>query len=521
MTLEFRSHYDWLVLGDHPAGLFSLALLSSMGKSCLWLPLDEKPLGSFYSKSGQCFDPESSYQLGISNSSRYPGVLSQTLSDLNYSFEKRFHPDGALQVLTNRLRIDCDLNTLEFLKVLEQELGEEGLSQLELASAIEQVEPFIHSFWKSYPEKFLAQKHKPKSSIKLYEDAFFSEFYSSKNGIKSWASNKNKVSHLNDDLKGSYGDFLTGVFNGVTQLHDQDPRLFELLHLLCLSKTGGILRGGMTRFRAFLKQVAIDHGATILDQASCRRVFVDHQKLIGVQVAGLGKMISVNHGLLSGPIQKLIDLFHFSGKSDLSLVKKPLKPQGVKLTLALTVKTHGVSPGVKRRLIWKEKNAPAIEFEFADPIDYYYKQKGLKFLFIRSVVPFSHHSLNRESQRVFLLRMLKKTQDIFPFIGNHIVRIFPNVTKDQKTEVYNELKEAFPFSCLEQVPHQLCVYDEKGLGSETGIEGLSLASNESYPELSSLGGFVAVMEVLSQFTRKSKVLHSLSHRNTSEVFLND
>jgi hypothetical protein len=85
--------------------------------------------------------------------------------------------------------------------------------------------------------------------------------------------------------------------------------------------------------------------------------------------------------------------------------------------------------------------------------------------------------------------MFRKLMELVPFVEYHLVRIYP----DFRTE-NQELSEAYGFASVELVPENLKVAAGRGVGSASGIEGLFVATGESYPELGSLGATVAAIE---------------------------
>ena len=74
-------------------------------------------------------------------------------------------------------------------------------------------------------------------------------------------------------------------------------------------------------------------------------------------------------------------------------------------------------------------------------------------------------------------------------------------TADEATP--NELTELYGFTTLEAIPDNLRMYAGKGVGSTSGIEGLFVASEESYPALGNLGPTVAALESAAWLAHQS------------------
>ena len=66
-----------------------------------------------------------------------------------------------------------------------------------------------------------------------------------------------------------------------------------------------------------------------------------------------------------------------------------------------------------------------------------------------------------------------------------------------------DFSDVYSFTRLEEIPENLLEYQGEGFGSTTGIEGLFLASSESYPGLGSYGATIAALESVAWISHRS------------------
>ena len=134
-----------------------------------------------------------------------------------------------------------------------------------------------------------------------------------------------------------------------------------------------------------------------------------------------------------------------------------------------------------------------MEIEVVDSITYGLNDPGMKILYLRCLMPFSSESLKPDFQRRVAGRMIRLAIDLMPFLENHVRRVFPDVRFKDSPD-----SQIYGFPSLEEVPDNLKVYSGKGLGFLSGLQGLFLTSDESYPELGSLGSTTAALEVATR-----------------------
>jgi hypothetical protein len=247
----------------------------------------------------------------------------------------------------------------------------------------------------------------------------------------------------------------------------------------------------MTAYREFLLRVAKRHGAHFTDGADCRTLFIENGRFVGVQVASTGSMIGAGGGILGVPASRHSQRFSWSGGRFRSREVRSLAPAGWKVTLAMTIESSGVPEGLCSRAVWKEERGPALEMEIALPSDYALREPESRLLFLRTVLPYDEGTLDPEGLRLVFARMLRKASELIPFLDSHLVRVYPDFRGAGSAD---EVRQAYPYSVLAELPANLLHYQGEGMGSSTGVEGLHLVSGESYPKLGSLGPTVAGLE---------------------------
>src|SRR4051794_4308176 len=113
--MRLRDQYDWVVLGDHPGALLSASLAARLGLSVLVLPF-APGARLVVSSSGQHFDPEPNFLLGLSTGEQpeqgiATGLLGLCLKRLGVlaSEEELIQANGCkVQVLTPSARVSLD-----------------------------------------------------------------------------------------------------------------------------------------------------------------------------------------------------------------------------------------------------------------------------------------------------------------------------------------------------------------------------------------------------------------------------
>ena len=500
-------HYDWVVLGDHPGALLSGTLAAKLGLSVLILPL-APGARAMISNSRQCLDPEPNYVLGMGRIGRSHGLLRECLNHLGLTSsesefiqQKHFSP----QVMTPSSRVCFTFEDDPFLRELQREFGEETAEKLALVRALRRSEHLTLSYWYGLPARLSLAKNKtqnPEAPITTQQLRRRLNRVAKRASAeeRAWFMADESVEGLAERLaRPDLAETCKGLWFGVASVEAEKLALVDLIQMLALGRTGASFQGGMTAYREFLLRMAKRLGAQVPAKMECRRLFVENGRFVGVQIAHRGNMISVGGGVLGCSLDHVRDRVTQSGKSWMRKLKSAPVPRGWRFTLGLTVHAEALPPGMTSQAVWQEPGAPVLSIEVADPSDYGLIEPENRLIFVRTVLPFTRESLNVEYQRMISARMLRQVTEIFPFLEYHLKRVYP----DFRAAATEPLSEAYGFASPEMIPENLRSISAGGVGSRSGVEGLFVASGESFPELGSMGGTVAGIEATAWIAHRS------------------
>lgn len=526
--MKLQDHYDWIVLGNHPAALLSASLVARLGLSALVLPLTST-MGFYVSSSGQYFDPESNYLIGLGKSGKIEGILLACLNKLGLlsSEEDLIDTQNSLiQSLTPASRFTLAANNEQLASEIQREFGKTVSKQLGLLGALKYSEAECLSFWYHLPKRLtLSSNRKPTSveplTVRDLRKKLSRNLGGTDPSLMSWVSSRYRISELSEELNHSYfADACAGLWYGITSAVNSDPVLFDLIHTLSLSRVGGSFKGGMSSYREFLVNLARRMGVHVPIDVECKRIFFEKGRFSGVQVGNRGSMISGGAGILGCSLEKAYQKATYAGRSWLVRKKRGLRPQGWKFTLAFTVHKEAIPNGMLSRVIWQENKSPFLEIEVVDPKDYSMSEDDSRVIYARTLMPYTAESLKPEFQRLIAARIMRQLTEILPFLEFHVMRIYPDfrlgmgLENSLKLVSYkghtesgnsskNELSEVYGFTSLDAIPENLLMFTGEGLGSSTGIDGFFIATDESYPHLGNLGPTVAALESVAWLAHRS------------------
>jgi hypothetical protein len=523
--MRLRDHYDWIVLGDDPGALLSASLAAKLGLSVLILPLYPAPsvriTGGDDRSVKSVLDLESNAIPGFGSGGLWDACLmgaGMTAQEQAQILKSGSSP----QVLTPQRRVLLDSDRARFLSEVAREWGVELVESCGITDALKHADPFIEKFWLDLPDRLTLKATRAELAKKTSSDQSDSpEFKKAvagtdlgkladqllrsagkeKGSVRDWLSTNTTLGQW--EAKNSQFDmveFCEGVQAAVADSQGSSQTdLFSVLHQLALSRTTGSFLGGMSAFREYLLRLARRNGADIPPKTECRQIFIQNGRFAGVLPSIRGSMIGGTGGILGVPLEYIQSMLTQSGRGWGKGFKAAPPPVGWKFTLALTLHPEAIPPGMARRVIWQEKGAPFIELERVHPSEYGQKDGSRVVLFLRTVMPMTEESLSLSYQRLISARLLRKAAQISPFLEYHIRKIYP----DFRTEGTRELHEVFGFKALTEIPPQLLVYSGKGLGAQSGVEGLFLSSRESFPAMGMHGGAIAALEGVAWVAHRS------------------
>jgi hypothetical protein len=496
--MRYRDHYDWIVLGDNPGALLSAGLASRLGLSVLVLPLVPSS-HRIISASGQCMDPEANHIPGLGQIGEERGIVRDCLIHLGLDRNSphiRMAENG-FQVVTPEHRINLPLD-LEALRVeLGRELGDAGSSELGLFRALSHAEPAIWKYWRNYPERFVVTPERGKGREPVSTHALFRSlqktFKTAFKGEVAWFDSKQKVSAL-----AGMATLGTGWWHASLASLNSEPSLPDLLNALALGRLGASVNGGLSAYRDLLRGLARKLGAHVPGDVQCQRVFIEEGAFRGVQLSGESTMLTGTGAILGSALDQAAEKLS-NTQSRSSRLKKSPAARAWRFTLALTVYREAIPPGLWERTIWSEDGAPPIEIEVTDPESYGIDEPEHRLVFLRTPLPFDRESLSVSYQRMIAARMMRQLCEMVPFLEFQVVRIYPDFRSDG-----GEFSEVYGFASPEMIPENLRSYEAgSGIGSRTGIEGLFVATNESFPELGAFGPTLAAIEATAWIAHKS------------------
>jgi hypothetical protein len=495
--MNLATQYDWIVLGDHPAALLSANLVARLGLSVLIVPKGSSMSAGHFqvSETRPCLDPESNFLLGLSAD----GLLNVCLEKVGIQSESFTVPLSSPQALTPQYRIDFKRDLASFQSELKREIPQESAAEAQFIEGAVEISPTVLKYWLDFPSQLTMEIATETTAEAAAADAKPAARKVKKPRRSTWQEILRKSTALNLSIGKSE---ILEAFRYA--LSGQNPKGgasdIETLHALALGQTGASVRGGMTAYRELLLQNARRLGSTILESAETKRIFVENGKFIGVQLNVSGNMVGGTGCVLGSSFDEFSERVSMNGRNWFSLKRQWPDPSGWKFTVAFSVRNEAIPPGASRRMVWKENEAPPVELEIATNSEYGGRDKDKQIVFLRTVLPYSSESLKPEYQRLISARMFRLASELIPYLEYHVLSIYPDFRADAQAD---DLSVVYPFHKLSEIPENLKCYGEKqGLGnifqgSGSGIEGLFITSNQSFPELGNFGPTVASIEAVA------------------------
>lgn len=536
MQTRLRDQYDWVVIGDHPGALLSASLAARLGMTVLVVPLNINN-GLTLTQKGQYWDPEPGAVVGLLKGDRVQGLVAACLGKLGilpFEAELAQSRPAGFQVATPSGR--WTFGSGELLgQELSRELGRDGLRETGFFQAIRKAEADYIGYWAQLPKRLTlsavprSRAAAEKGTLEGLRKQLLKAPGLEEAASKQWLSKRTRF----DDLSEALGEpvlteGLAAAYYGILGTPLGNGQMDWILQVLAQSRVTACFKGGMTAYREFLLNLGRRLGVQVPLKVDCRRLFVEKGRLTAIQVAGRAQPIAVGQGVLGCSVKRAATRSTFTGRALMHRFKTGARPVGWRFCLALTVSEEALSSALSSRVIWNETGAPPVEIELVHPTDYGVPANGKRIVYLRTVLPFEAETLTLAYQRVVAARLLKLFNDLVPFSEFHISNMYPDFREgeDRKPVLtgnvsgragedaespkpraedphLSPLTEAYGFASLDLIPDHLRVYGGAGLGSKSGIEGLYLASDESYPELGSFGGVVAGLEAVAAIAHRA------------------
>lgn len=514
--MKLRDQYDWVVLGEHPAALLSAAMAARLGLSALVLPVGEG-IPVVAASDGAFLDRESNFVLGINPliaEGSANGLLGQCIAKLGIlkNEEEQFLLEGRIpQVLTPDLRLQVRADPLGTLEELARELGTDSeplLRQLGISSAWTCAAERVPKFWSQWPDRLTLETSSDSKSgkalkakavplsLREYLPRLSKELRGDGREAQRWFDLKSAIEYRKDVVSGAaLYEALCGIWAGLSgRDRNRQVKRSELLHLVSMAGTSGAYVGGMSRFREFLRRQGRKYGVHFPERGEAIRIFAEGNRFVGVQSSYRGQMIAAGAGILGVSPERLPESLLERSERRSVWYRKQVRIIGWRYSFAVFVDEKAIPPGMTHRMVWQEADSPALEIEWADPMEYGFRRPGQAVIFLRTQLAYEQASLNREYQRLMAARMLRKLVEIVPFSEYRIARIFPDFRDGAEPA---EMAQVYPYEEIGMIPDDLLVYEGEGLGCVSGLDGLYVATEESYPGMGSVGPVVAAMEAVA------------------------
>jgi len=522
--MKLRDHYDWIVFGDNPGALLSANMAARLGLSVIVVPT-RPTQGRVLSNAGQVLDFETNFLIGLRALVRSNGLLLECLRKSGMLASEEGHlirrDDVFPQIITRQVRLMLPLSDDDLRIECEREFGKSVFQKIGFVEALKEAEPEYLRYWFHFPDRLTLSENKKQSTAPLPRALrSLNENLARNRDIpaavrKAWFSgNHNAESFAKELGNPDFANVLRAIWFGASGYVNECPELADVFHMMVLGRGGAAFKGGISAYRQFLIQLARKSGAQIVEQAECRRIFVENGRFLGVQVSTHPNMITGVGGVLGCSLSEAREKMNLSGRRIFKGLKEALIPEGWRFTIGLTVHQEAIAPGMSSRMIWQENGAPPIEVEIANPSDYGLREPENKLIFLRTVLPFTPETLSASYQRLVATRMFRQLKDLVPFIEYHVSRIFPDfresdwyagLLKEQTLSKNSALGDfsVYSFKSLEQIPYNLRCYAQEGVGSASGLEGLFVANYESNPKYGSLGPIMAAIESIAWLAHRS------------------
>lgn len=491
--MKFQNEYDWAVIGEHPAAVLSGCIAARLGYSVLMLPYSPG-LASRTIDQSQVFEPESSFFTGWIQHPQKVAFFQSLLAWLAGDIE---HPllqetvTTRTQLLTRTLRADLQDSLDQLSQSLLDNSGNANISAF-FRQRLLSLSSILTLNASVSPDLFVSEDWNEKVSSLLEGHRASKRRY-----LKTF--NRREVINVLRQKTLSQNELLVDLIQSVekdSEGRSDDDALQTLFRAFFLEHQGVAIPGGIRTLHNLLAEIAKQWGVQRAHVYQMERMFIDKDRFVGFQMkdeSERGKLVSVKGGILGCSLDHAKPLITGDGKTTRTLLKKSPEPLGWRFTISIRVDRKGIPFGLGRRSIWVEPGAPHLEIEVVDPSVYSLKgSSDACIVFLRTVLPFKQFSLDPVYRRKTAARMFEVAREQIPFFDRHVLDTYPN-------ENTPDTQDPYAFEKIEAIPENLRVIDQNGVGSQSGVQGLFVATGESYPELGSFGAYLSGIQAVSRF----------------------
>ena len=239
-------------------------------------------------------------------------------------------------------------------------------------------------------------------------------------------------------------------------------------------------------------EALVERGAHLAKPGQLRRIFVDQNTFVGVQLGDRSKMISALAGFNGARSETLAPLMSEGGGA-------PPAAAGWWFEMRFECEASAVPAGVTRRMIHVEGEAPVLEFH----------REGEGVFVMRTVLPLDEASLDRGFQRRLCERMMKVASRIIPDLEYNVRKMVPDLRDVERAERF-ELPSLFPYRSPGDIPaaRKLAGKPSEG-GVRQGLVNLHSINDEVLPEQGVPGPYRSVIEWFETQSKKRDPMMSI------------
>lgn len=517
---EELKNYDWIVLGRHPSAVLSGCLATRLGAKVLFLPNVGQAFKTSRDKGAGAEDFELDYEsgwIGGFSSHRSPeeqGLLELCLNRIDPQLvQKWFSPEEQTFLFTQNNRILSEdffndwvqrFESGKSKKIQKAQLKIWADSEKDLVQTLNKIPSLLNTELPSKKPSTREEKNRIKSFFKLkalsfsssigrrLEKKWFFKKNSSLSFVKNRSLNREKLEILTARFAESSGILLKSEDLAQAGLSDWACFYASRLRRIKLNVNDWI---------DDLLRIAQTQGASIDAAADIESIIFQSNRYNGIEyIPGKeeDKIRVSSHGLVCGTSTVFLEI-HLCGKKKNKISKKSKVKSTIKgwvFSWVFYAPAGSWEKSLPRRLLWSEIGSPPMEWEWD-----WLVQKGDEdktVLRVRTILPWSEDSLHISYLMHILENVAEQAFRLFPgidFLGFNSKTGVDGKSKTLRTDDHEDLlKKLYPWRTLESIPENVRIYFGKGTGVDSGVEGLFLTNETTYPALGSFGWSIAALE---------------------------
>lgn len=453
--MRLADHYDVICAGSGLSSYLCAALLAKAGKRVLVIDDEDHALARV--SSDDCvFDPDFALFGGLEGSA----ALGKSLKELGLldGESSSFKPFNEItQVLTSEHRIVFWKNSGETCKEIRRELKGSSDSVCEFFSKLYDAGETVGSF----VENAVNPGQTVAGDVSAWKK-FWGKYYSSINRQHPVAlrevlagDNAETCEHLSAALLGALS-YAAPVNLGFEQGIRGLSLPFRGLYYYA---------GGLDALKEKLAAIVVSSGGGIKKDARVESLIAENKKLAGVLLSSFEGIIRADIVILSSRLRKLYGTLPTT-MQDPSLLRMlgRIEPSSWRFTVSVTVNKKVLPIGATSNMIYvgsyqlplQEENYLRIQI-LPDETRAGAARAATATLLLTALVPYRASSMDYSYLRRLGGRMLQTLAELFPFLEENIVKIFPDIRVGE-----DALKAFYPFDNPEWVPENLLQYYLRG-----------------------------------------------------------